>query len=1240
MHLKERGKKKKRSDEGSEDFDDLDDEELEEEDIEEELFDEEDEDLEEEDIEEDEFDDEELDDDFEDDEEEDEEFEDEELEEEPEEENLPSMKEEKPSMLPIVVVIVLVLAGIAGGVLIYLSGDDGDDEQEDDGDQDDTGDIFDDIGNDQPSNNPLQAVISEIMPSGEWIEIYIRGESPGSAEGWTFTTFDENLTPLPTVTGLDTYDYILVYMGSGEDDTDASDGYATVYLGLSGDVLEDTGDEVALFDSDENIIDFAAWGPGNGDTPRESWTEEDYLPEPSAGKSISLQGEDTGVSSMWTEGPPSPNGNNILSVPLDEEWDAHIYNGRSEDITDEVENDNVTVAFINVNVSAVMEPGHPVNRSLLENVSEYIDFTYKLLKEMGFGDALASGTDSEGNPFVKVSVSGKGTYSGLCRGNGEMHVDIGSNKAASKQTVEHEMTHNFQFAKRADGSSHVGPLGTRFVEEGMAEYMGRYSAMKNYNLTWQEMEEELKEAGSLNIYVYNYSWENVFTDWYNATAGYNYTNGPGYYYGSAFLFVKFLSDKFGKDILSKIHNATSYNWAAGGAGAVVGIAAIEKATGMKFEDLLREFMLYKLENRYPQYKDDPNWKGFGISQDHTFNGSAHTESLGESEYGSILNRYNLNGSGCVLKFDPKDDDSRWQITIVMVKGDGGRDYRNDTLEKGDHGNYNIPSGYQTVYVIKTRLNGSIYRYEFFNMSIFPPPVITPSAPNNGAHIMWDPPYINYTVDENLLNASVRVQVDNTSTFSNPWYDDIMWDPDPDWSLPLELPNGTWWWRLRWETEDLEGPWSQAWNFTLWRRWNPPGIMWDPEPVRFVNDTGNRTIVIPGMNITFDEYVTPEGVDTGPGTGQVRFRGPDSTGPVVDVPFGDTILVDDYMDPGYDIVEWRVHFPGFGSGPWFRDDIMWDPAPPDVNFTFPEGPIRINENITAEAEVRDDPDPMWADSFFDVYYSVDGGDEQDWDGEVTSGPDTERIAIPLNGSTLPEGKYQFRLIVTDPYGRTGEDNFTVVVDRTAPIFDLLTEPWMTDPIYNDTFRVNVTTHDHDVADTSVSILDSMGDSHFVELIPPPDPEAETLYWIGIVDPVAMGIPDGDTIIRVDMIDDLGQDRHGEKLVVIDTTPPEIDVLSPADGETVTPGEVVRATMDIFENQEEEQTMDMVFVWVFTIDGTSITHLDNYTMERVGPSVYSADVLINETVMTEVWYLQFHVYDKAGNHAMETIALPIG
>ena len=1250
MHLKEQVKKKKRSsgkvEEDLPEDEDLFDEESEEEEYEDEIEEEigegeefEGEETDEEEIEEDEF--------YEDEEdlEEEEEFDEDEIEEEePEEEGLPSMEKEKTSILPIVVVIVIVLAAISVGLVIYLSGggddnDDTDDDRDDGDDRDDDVDIYDGLGNDDPSTDPLEAVISEVMPSEDWFEIYIFGDSTGSTEGWTFTSFDENLTPLPTVSDLDMYDHVLIHTGTGEDDTDASDGQATVYLELTGDVLEDSGDEIALFDSEDNLIDFTAWGSGNGDTPRDSWPLQDYIPVPSEGNSLSLQGEDEGASSMWTEGPPTPNDNNVLSVPLDGEWEVYIHNGRSSDIRQTVSEDEETVAFLSVNVSASMKPGHPVNRSLLENVSEYVDYTYKLLKKMGFGDALASGTDSQGNPHVDIHVSGGGTYSGLCRGNGEIHVDLGSNKAASKQTVEHEMTHNFQFAKRSDGSCHLGPLGTRFVEEGMAEFMGRYSAMMNYNLTWQEMEKELKSAGSLNIYIYNYSWENLFTDWYNATPGYNYTHGSGYYYGNAFLFIKFLSDKFGKDILSKIHNSTSYNWGNGGAGAVVGVAAIEDATGEKFEDLLREFMLYKLENRYPQYEDDPNWREPGVTQNHNFDGDAYTETAGGAEYGSIINRYNLNGTGCVLKFDPRDDDSRWQITIVMVKENGDRDYRNDTLEKGDHGNYNIPEGYVTVYVIKTRLDGSTDRYEFFNMTILPPPVITPSAPANNGHESNELTYYNFTVEDNLLNASVRIQVDNTSTFVHPRYDDIMWDPDPDWSLPMDLPNGTWWWRLRWETEEMTGQWMEAWNFTLWRNWNPPGIMWDPEPFRISNQTGNWTVVIPGMNLTFNEYETPEEVETGPGIGHVRFRGPDSTGPVIEIPFGDHISVDDYLEPDHDIVEWRISFPDFGEGPWFREDIMWDPIPPDVNITRPLRGFRTNENFTIEAEVDDNPD-FWVDSFFDVFYTVDTGVEKEWDGEIITTPEPGTVHIPVNASTLPEGKYTFTLRVTDPYGRYGEDNVIFVVDRTAPIFDLLTEPWMSDPvIYNDTFRVNVTTRDHDVVETAVTIKDPFGDLYPVELMPPPDPDAEVLYWIGVVDPEAMGIPDDEVIIMVDMTDELGQSRHGEKLVTIDITPPEIEVISPMDGQTVSPGDEIRATIDIFENQDVRQTMDMVFVWVLRVEMGQIISLKNYTMARVGPSLYSADITINETVMPEAWYLQFHVYDIGGNHAEEVVTLPL-
>ena len=65
-----------------------------------------------------------------------------------------------------------------------------------------------------------------------------------------------------------------------------------------------------------------------------------------------------------------------------------------------------------------------------------------------------------------------------------------------------------------------------------------------------------------------------------------------------------------------------------------------------------------------------------------------------------------------------------------------------------------------------------------------------------------------------------------------------------------------------------------------------------------------------------------------GTPQVRLRGPEGTMYIEPGP-DDWFQVGEHMTEDYNIIEWRVDFPPFEDIPWFRDDIMWDPAPPEL-----------------------------------------------------------------------------------------------------------------------------------------------------------------------------------------------------------------------------------------------------------------------------------------------------------------------
>jgi hypothetical protein len=940
--------------------------------------------------------------------------------------------DKKKILLPVAIVSILIIASIATIIVLNIS------EKDDDNNKNGTDiDPFDNLGSDDASQNQLGALISEIDPANEWLEIYIT--DPGSTDGWKFTTFDEGMVTIPDISGLIGNVQILIHTGSGTNDLDGSDGRATVYLGLQGDVLEDKGDEVALFDSGEKIIDFMAWGGGNGDTEREGWDNSHYPQAPPPGSSLSLQGRDLGKDSFWTIGPSSPLSFNIFEVdmsPLDD-FNARIVNGRNHPVIFEGPEDG---KYVTVNVTTGVPPGNPVNRTLLEEVAEYVNFTYNLLKEHGFGDALASGKDSKGDPYVNITVTANGTCSGSCKANGDIDVDLGNNKVANKQTVEHEMTHNFQFARRADGTNHINPNEYNFIDEGQAEFWGRYSAMKNYNLTWSQVEEELKKAGTFSAYDYHKTpWYDIFTDWpgvYNR----NYTVSYGHYYTGSYLFMKFLMDKFNISMLSKLHNTVRNG--PDDSKDVLGIKAVEKATGRSFEELLIEYNLYLLENRFPQYQNDTKFKTTKMAKNHTFTGSDITDIEYLEQYGSEVNRYNVNGSLCLIRFNPRTAGSRWHLTVVKVGRNGSREYEELKLEKGKNGTILILGEYDHVLVIKTRLNGSDQFKEYFNITMSEMTFVIPKLPELGYHEIEDPgddTFFVWEVQNWIEGMTLRFQLDNSSGFESPMLDRLIDDLEKL-SLPTDLPDGTWWWRLRWELDDVLGPWTSFRNFTLWRDWKMPMIMWDPEPNYYLNMTSNYTIILPNSTLWVEEVQVYDNRSIREEDIQIEWRLNGWNDTLDNRSLRETFTIGDVINSSVNFVEWRLSILNI-KFPWFRFDVLLYPGLPNFRILEPENGSKQSQNTSMKIQVDGLPDGEFiVDTEFIITFSNETVDDLILDLPVIPTVDPGIFEVGLELFDLAEGWISYDIRMIDAYGSESESREVHLnITRNVPMFMFVTDP---------------------------------------------------------------------------------------------------------------------------------------------------------------------------------------------------------
>ena len=153
--------------------------------------------------------------------------------------------------------------------------------------------------------------------SNDFIELFV-ADSEGSSidvSGWYVTTFDDDEEYLPAVSDLEQFDYLALRMGAGVDDLDASDGGATIYFDRLDSMLDMSGDEVGLYNADDDLVDFVRYNGGNNDSVLGGWDNGDLgAVADSSVESIQIQGQDRNDSSNWISAPPSP------ALPNIDEW--------------------------------------------------------------------------------------------------------------------------------------------------------------------------------------------------------------------------------------------------------------------------------------------------------------------------------------------------------------------------------------------------------------------------------------------------------------------------------------------------------------------------------------------------------------------------------------------------------------------------------------------------------------------------------------------------------------------------------------------------------------------------------------------------------------------------------------------------------------------------------------------------------------------------------------------------------
>ncbi|MCD6342039.1 MAG: lamin tail domain-containing protein, partial [Thaumarchaeota archaeon] len=244
----------------------------------------------------------------------------------------------------------------------------------------------------------------------EFVELYVPDSAGLDLSGWYITTFDGDKIEIPKIKGIRDFAYILLVFGSGTNDLDASDGRVVAYLGEK-DVLDDGGDEVALYDPNDNLRDYMRYKGGNGDPALGGWSEDDLGPEAPPGTSIQLLGEDLNGSANWVASPPSGGNPNVVEFEIDEGLWIVIHNGRS----------NVTRVERLRGLEFEFTPGPGVTNDQINKMRNFFENAWKFLKKEGYNLPQAA-SDGKIHVTVRRAPSVKDAAGGTSR-NGRIELD-------------------------------------------------------------------------------------------------------------------------------------------------------------------------------------------------------------------------------------------------------------------------------------------------------------------------------------------------------------------------------------------------------------------------------------------------------------------------------------------------------------------------------------------------------------------------------------------------------------------------------------------------------------------------------------------------------------------------------------------------------------------------------------------------------------------------------------------------
>jgi parallel beta-helix repeat protein len=524
----------------------------------------------------------------------------------------------------------------------------------------------------------------------QYVELYLWENITSDLSGWYLTTFDGDIGVLPAITGLHEFEYIVVHMGNGTDDLDASDGKATVYLNRTEPMLDNAGDEVGLYDSSGTLIDFVRYGGGNGDPVLGNWPSDDpgitanYLNE-----SIQIFGEDMNNSTNW------------ISSPLSE-GEANIYDFRVGEIKirihDGIGFDNETCTDL---IGKVVVEGPTINPDRRKKIEHYVDKILEFYKNQGFNEPRP---DADGILHIEVAQGPYDDAGGQTFGElGIIRVGLGTSDIDDKYVIAHELMHAIQWHKSWDAKGDFinRPIESqKFFSEGMAVYWA--IAVVNMEILSGEfdplprtlnIQDVFQSVGDHNVYE-NFKDTNrdIFSTWSNIF---------DLYIGS-YLFIKFIEETYGVDKTREIQNRIR-NYGdprMQESGDKLPLDVITEVLGKSLARLIAEWGLWLFNAPSgipPRNSTDTPFSGPGINVQGT---------LGSN--GIKIENITVNtDKPFTISLRAGDPLTHFSVTVVKIKKNGQKEILAPIVDVA-HAEIEIsnPTEYEKIILIKSRVDGT------------------------------------------------------------------------------------------------------------------------------------------------------------------------------------------------------------------------------------------------------------------------------------------------------------------------------------------------------------------------------------------------------------------------------------------------------------------------------------------------------------------------------------------------------